>query len=48
MGERWKVRWSRSRGPVLNDGGEPPDVVRCEDGHEEVFVARPGVRVDPS
>jgi uncharacterized protein DUF1918 len=33
---------------MLSDGGEPPYIVRCADGHEAVFVAGPDVRVDPS
>ena len=33
---------------VKGAGGEPPYVVRWDDGHEAVFVPGPGVRVDSS
>ena len=33
---------------VRGPDGEPPYVVRWEDGHEAVFVPGAGVRVDPS
>jgi hypothetical protein len=33
---------------VKGPAGEPPYVVRWEDGHEAVFVPAAGVRVDPS
>ena len=32
---------------VKGAGGEPPYVVRWDDGHEAVFVPGSGVRVDP-
>jgi hypothetical protein len=32
---------------VKGVGGEPPYVVRWDDGHEAVFVPGSGVRVDP-
>jgi hypothetical protein len=32
---------------VKGPRGEPPYVVRWDDGHEAVFVPGPGVRVDP-
>ena len=33
---------------VKGAGGEPPYVVRWDDGHEAVFVPGSGVRVDPA
>jgi hypothetical protein len=33
---------------VKGAGGEPPFVVRWDDGHEAVFVPGSGVRVDPA
>jgi hypothetical protein len=33
---------------VKGPAGEPPYVVRWDDGHEAVFVPAAGVRVDPS
>jgi Domain of unknown function (DUF1918) len=33
---------------VKGAGGEPPYVVRWDDGHEAVFVPGCGVRVDPA
>jgi Domain of unknown function (DUF1918) len=33
---------------VRGQGGEPPYVVRWDDGREAVFVPGPSVRVEPS